>query len=124
MVNMITFSYLLKRFLLVLLLCLSALANIHCSRDKQVQASESKVTLLIRGGDEYFLNTLMGYSGDHLVFLPLFTTNKNGEMIPKLAESVGYSADYRTWTISLRKDVKWHDGVPVTAHDVKFSMEL
>jgi len=45
-------------------------------------------------------------------------------MIPKLAESVGYSADYRTWTISLRKDVKWHDGVPVTAHDVKFSMEL
>ena len=121
---MITFSCFLKRFLLVLLLCLTALANIHCSRNKQEHAVESKVTVLWKGGDEYFLNTFMGGGVDHLVFLSLFTTNENGERIPLLAESVEHSADYRTWTISLRKDVKWHDGVPVTAHDAKFSLEL
>lgn len=124
MVNMITFSYLLKWLLLVLLLCLTALANIHCSRGKQVKEVESKVTVLWKGGNEYFLNTFMGGGVDHLVFLPLFATNENGERIPLLAESVEHSADYRTWTVSLRKDVKWHDGVPVTAHDAKFSLEL
>ncbi len=29
-----------------------------------------------------------------------------------------------TWTFRLRSDVRWHDGVPVTAHDIKFSMDL
>jgi peptide/nickel transport system substrate-binding protein len=121
---LITFSYFLKRLLLVLFLCLTALANIHCSRGKQVQAVESKVTVFWKEGNEYFLHPFMGGGVDHLVFLPLFTTNENGERIPVLAESVEHSADYRTWTINLRKDVKWHDGVPVTAHDVKFSLEL
>ena len=45
-------------------------------------------------------------------------------MQPQLAEDWEHSPDYRTWTIHLRSDVKWHDGRPVTAHDIKFSMEL
>lgn len=121
---MITTFCLLKRFLLILFLCLVPLADIHCSRDKQVQSVESKVTVLWQGGNEYFMNPFMGGNADHLVFLSLFTSDENGELIPMLAESVEHSADYRTWTVSLRRDIKWHDGVPVTAHDVKFSMEL
>jgi peptide/nickel transport system substrate-binding protein len=35
-----------------------------------------------------------------------------------------HSNDYTEWTFYLRKDVKWHDGKPVTAHDVKFTLEL
>jgi ABC-type transport system substrate-binding protein len=34
------------------------------------------------------------------------------------------SPDYHTWTIRLRKDMRWHDGVPVTAHDIKFTLDL
>ena len=41
---------------------------------------------------------------------------------PELAESYEISPDGLTYTIQLRKDVKWHDGVPFTAHDVVFSL--
>ncbi len=40
---------------------------------------------------------------------------------PELAESWEVSPDGLVYTIQLRKDVKWHDGMPFTAHDVVFS---
>ena len=60
----------------------------------------------------------------HLVFLPLVTVDAQGELEPQLAESWEHSADYRDWTYHLRPGVRWHDGVPVTAADVKFTLEL
>ncbi|HVS12169.1 MAG TPA: pseudouridine synthase, partial [Planctomycetota bacterium] len=59
-----------------------------------------------------------------LVFLPLAARNANGELEGRLAERWEHSPDYRDWTVHLRRDVRWHDGVPVTAHDVKFTMDL
>jgi peptide/nickel transport system substrate-binding protein len=40
---------------------------------------------------------------------------------PRLATSWRYSADGLHWTIDLRHDVKWSDGVPFTSKDVVFS---
>jgi peptide/nickel transport system substrate-binding protein len=60
----------------------------------------------------------------HLVFLPLLTVNAQGELEPQLAQSWEHSADYRDWTYHLRPGVRWHDGVPVPAADVKFTPEL
>lgn len=40
-----------------------------------------------------------------------------------LAEDVETSDDARTWTVSIRDDVRWHDGEPLTADDVRFSYE-
>lgn len=42
---------------------------------------------------------------------------------PSLAERWDVSEDGLTWTFYLRQDVKWHDGVPFTAEDVKFSLD-
>jgi peptide/nickel transport system substrate-binding protein len=39
-------------------------------------------------------------------------------------ESWEHSEDYTEWTFHLRQDVKWHDGEPVTARDVKFTLEM
>ncbi len=50
--------------------------------------------------------------------------NETGEWEGRLAERWEHSPDYREWTYYLRPGVRWHDGVPVTAHDVKFSLEL
>ena len=45
------------------------------------------------------------------------------EVLPDLAESVEISEDKLLYTFKLRDGVKWHDGQPFTAEDVKFSME-
>jgi len=45
------------------------------------------------------------------------------EVEPALAESWTTSADGRTWTFRLRKGVRFHDGVELTADDVVFNME-
>src|SRR3989449_382850 len=42
---------------------------------------------------------------------------------PSLAESWTMSSDGRTWEFVLRKGVRFHNGEPVTAEDVKFSFE-
>ena len=42
---------------------------------------------------------------------------------PGLAESWTESRDHLTYTFTLRKAVKFHDGTPVTAEDVKFSFD-
>ncbi|HUP01185.1 MAG TPA: ABC transporter substrate-binding protein, partial [Gemmatimonadota bacterium] len=76
----------------------------------------------------YFEEAAFGPSWDmhakFLVFLPLVARNDEGELEGRLAERWERSADYRDWTVHLRRDVRWHDGVPVTAHDVKFTMDL
>jgi peptide/nickel transport system substrate-binding protein len=61
---------------------------------------------------------------DFLVFLPLAKLNDQGELEGRLARTWEHSADHKEYTFHLRADVRWHDGVPVTAHDVKFTHEL
>jgi peptide/nickel transport system substrate-binding protein len=55
---------------------------------------------------------------DHFNLVPdLITaipTEKNG----------GISADHRTYTYHLRSDARWHDGVPVTSKDARFTYEI
>lgn len=46
-----------------------------------------------------------------------------GNPVPDLAESWEVSPDGLTYTFHLAKGVKWHDGTPFTAADVKFSFE-
>jgi peptide/nickel transport system substrate-binding protein len=64
------------------------------------------------------------------LFSPLWYIDPQGRFVPDLAREVpsvdngGLSADGLTWKIKLRNDVKWHDGTPFTAEDVKFSLDL
>ncbi|MCY4149057.1 MAG: ABC transporter substrate-binding protein [Gammaproteobacteria bacterium] len=41
---------------------------------------------------------------------------------PELAESWGASADAKEWTFQIRKGVRFHDGTPLSADDVVWSM--
>lgn len=60
---------------------------------------------------------------DGLIFEPLFMLNfMTGELKPWLAESGKWIND-NTFEVKLRPDVKWQDGKPLTAEDVKFSYE-
>ena len=67
-----------------------------------------------------------GYSRmvqDHL-FLGLVTLDKAASPVPAAAESWEVSDDGLTYTFHLRRDGKWSDGLPVTAHDVVFTLTL
>lgn len=56
------------------------------------------------------------------VFEPLTLTDRNGRLIPGLATS-WRAIDPLTWEFKLRAGVKFHDGSPLTADDVVFSLE-
>lgn len=43
------------------------------------------------------------------------------EMIPDIADTWTVAADGRTWTFTIRKDVHFSDGHPLTARDVEFT---
>jgi peptide/nickel transport system substrate-binding protein len=49
------------------------------------------------------------------IYDTLTAPNLQGKFVPYLAKSVTPSADYKTWTIGLRDDVKFQNGQPVDA---------
>lgn len=55
-----------------------------------------------------------------LVFEPLFKVDKTGKIIPNIAESYSFSNDILT--IKVKDGLKWHNGTPITARDVVFSL--
>jgi peptide/nickel transport system substrate-binding protein len=72
------------------------------------------------------LNPLFNDEHDDAVFLifsGLVRFNEKNEAVPDLAKSWDVSPDKLTYTFYLRNDVKWHDGKPFTAEDVKFTIE-
>jgi ABC-type transport system substrate-binding protein len=58
----------------------------------------------------------------NVIFDPLVTRNADGSIQPVLAEKVEPLGGDR-WRFTLREGAKFHDGRPVTAKDVKFSLE-
>jgi peptide/nickel transport system substrate-binding protein len=57
-----------------------------------------------------------------LIYAGLMKYNENGELEPALAESYSVSDDGLTYTFKLRSNLKWHDGQPITANDVIFTV--
>lgn len=62
-------------------------------------------------------STMAGVMYDGL----LTTDPTTGQPAPKLAKSYSISPDGKTYTINLRRGVKWSDGKPITADDVVFT---
>jgi ABC-type transport system substrate-binding protein len=54
---------------------------------------------------------------------PLVLLTTKGEVVPWLVESWEQSKDGKSWTLKLRKGVKFTDGTPMNAEAVKFSLE-
>jgi peptide/nickel transport system substrate-binding protein len=61
----------------------------------------------------------------NLVLFDPFKPRETPEtIIPELAEKWSWQDGYRNLVFFLRKGVKWHDGAPFTAADVKFTFDV
>ena len=59
-----------------------------------------------------------------LAFSGLTRYDQAGAIVPDLASAFHTESDGRIWTFDIRDDAKWHDGQPVTADDVVFTVKL
>jgi peptide/nickel transport system substrate-binding protein len=74
-----------------------------------------------------FVNPLLAISDADrdlvsLVYSGLMRGTEDGTLIPDLAESYEISEDGLTFTFTLREDLTFHDGSPLTADDVIFTI--
>src|SRR4029079_5502665 len=59
-----------------------------------------------------------------LVFSGLVRNRPNGTLVPDLAQHWTGDDTDAVWTFQLRDDVRWHDGEPVTAEDVAYTIRV
>ncbi|KEJ00618.1 peptide ABC transporter substrate-binding protein [Clostridium botulinum A2B7 92] len=128
-----------KKLLAMILVASTTLVATACgntnsssgSTVKETSAKESvkdggNLVFSIRGEPE-ILNPIYAYDRDTMtmdnaLFAPLFYMN--GDKIDyTLAEEVKHSNDFLTYTVKLKKDLKWHDDKPLTANDLVFTMK-
>ncbi len=57
------------------------------------------------------------------VFDPLTAYTADGTVKPYLAQSIKPNASYTAWTITLRPNITFHDGTPLNADAVKYSID-
>jgi peptide/nickel transport system substrate-binding protein len=68
-------------------------------------------------------NTRYNYLFNSNMFEGLMVRNDKADLVPGIAESYTVSPDGLTYTFTLRKGVKFHDGTTLSPEDVKFSLE-
>ena len=81
---------------------------------------------IVYGSNDYVrINPAMDEHGEinALIFDGLTDHDGNNQVIPRLAKSWDCDEETYTYTFHLEENVKWHDGEPFTAEDVKFTIE-
>ena len=59
-----------------------------------------------------------------LVFSSLYNYDETGSLHRDAAQGMSVDPDGKTYTVTLRDNMKWHDGTPLTAKDVVFTVNL
>ncbi len=58
-----------------------------------------------------------------LLFAGLMKFDEQGNVVPDLAASFTIDPEQTTYTFTLRDDLYWHDGMPILADDIVFTIE-
>ena len=70
-----------------------------------------------------YANSGADRSVSRLVFANLFDYGSQGRLRPVLAESLSVDEKSQQYVVKLRPGLRWHDGQPLTADDVVFTVE-
>jgi len=112
---------------LAILLCI-VFSGMASAAKGEIVAAKSEKVVTIEGDDCWYPTpfahyyTGLGYIRMSFIFDTLVWKDKHGE-IPWLADSYSRSYDAKVWTFFLHRGVKWSDGKPFTADDVKFTFD-
>ena len=128
-----------RRAFLVATTILSALSLLGAAAPAEAQGRKDTLLVLVENGpnsmDIHGVGTsFRSYVAawnmyDRLVSFGIKTLPDGTQMydyskiVPELAESYTVSPDGKSFTFKIRRNAKFHDGEPVTAHDVKWSYD-
>ena len=80
-------------------------------------------------GQPRHINPLLSQTNDpdrdlaSLIYSGLLKHNESGKLVPDLAKSYEISSDELNYTVYLKKNILWHDGEPLTADDVIYTIQ-
>lgn len=114
-------------FLLSLLLALAVLAA-GCGGNSGGTATKTDPKTIVLGVENESDKVNPIFADEHddaiaLIFSGLVRYDEKNEPIPDMATNWDVSSDKLTYTFHLKNNIKWHDGQPFTAEDVKFTIE-
>lgn len=114
-----------KQTIGIIITILIAIALVGCGKQNDNAAGVKKNQLIYASESEFDgLNPVLEETNvDALLFRGLFRFNENNEAVKDIAESYTMSEDKRTYTFKLREGITFHDGEPLTAEDVIFTIE-
>ncbi len=119
-----------RRVLTALILLATAAATAGTVTAVAQSGTSRTVVRVAISGDEnnlspYGITFASGKTEDliALVYDSLWASSSVINPAPLLAKSATTSRDGKIWTVKIRSGVKWQDGVPLTAKDVKFTYE-
>lgn len=97
------------------------------SKEKNEPVAEESKTLTIAMGTDMLTfdphnHQTTATEAIHINMYNYLVKNENGSIVPDLATEWKLIDD-KTWEFKLREDVKFHNGDPFTAADVKYSLE-
>ena len=72
--------------------------------------------------DPMAMAEMSSFTVTYAIYDNLYEEDADGNYVPSLAKNIEISDDGLVYTISLRDDVKFHDGSQMTADDVVFSI--
>ncbi|ALJ20137.1 ABC transporter substrate-binding protein [Microbacterium sp. No. 7] len=104
-------------------LLLSGCASSAPAEDAGTELTVGVVTEPERSPDPIVDGSLAGYNVYYNLFDQLTLLDADGAVQPALATSWEANDDFTEWTYTLRDDVVFHDGSPLTADDVVFTYE-
>ncbi len=79
-------------------------------------------------GRPRFINPIIAKSDadrdmSELIYSGLLSATEEGDLVPDLASNYAISPDGLTYTFTLRPELLWHDGEPITSADVAFTID-
>jgi len=112
-----------------LVLALLAITCVSCTRSSSDSASEPSPYLRFADQDDVpTLDPARGYDVaswqlEELLFNTLLDYDADGKLVPELASQWETAPDGLTYTFHLRRDVRFSNGRPLLATDVKYAIE-